>query len=587
MKQSIQTKIFISFLLVMILPTTVISISSYLISVHILKDKVSRSFADNLSYISNDINKNLTAMQELSDYLSINENVKSALSTSYDSDAQFYLDMKKVDQQFNDFFLYSSSFSYVSSVILIGKNERMMSYGNEANTTNTDELKKMPWFQEAMQLNGKTLWIGIDPNESSYRKNEHAISLARMIKNDAHDHFVGMAYIKFDSRIFTDIFQDLEPQIGREISIVDNHNKTVFNSNGNMKNQEISDLENIKNQKHPFTITMKNGRQYLTATHWIEKYDWGAIETIPMDELVVDNNIIIKFNSIVFLVSFLFSGIAWYFVSSSIVRPIKKLTETIRSVRANNILVKADIEKNDEIGLLNANFNYMMDRIHTLFSNVLEEKELKKDAEYKALQAQINPHFLSNTLNSIRWMAIIQKADNIKEVVEVLGRLLKNTIYISGQFTSIAEELQNLKDYLYIQKIRYKDKFEVIFHIDETILTHKCIKFFMQPLVENALFHGIEPREEGGIIWIKVEQQEDLVIFSVRDNGVGMSISQMESLLSDVESMPGKSSGIGLKNVNERIKRTYGNQYGLEIQSIVDQFTSVQTCFPKQLSDQL
>jgi two-component system sensor histidine kinase YesM len=222
----------------------------------------------------------------------------------------------------------------------------------------------------------------------------------------------------------------------------------------------------------------------------------------------------------------------------------------------------------------------MIEKINDLLKQVLDEHIRKKDAEYKALQAQINPHFLYNTLNSIRWMAMIQKADNIKKVVDALGRLLRNCTSKVDEYICIREEIENLKDYIYIEKIAYKNKFQVEWDIDQEVLQYKCIKFILQPFVENSIFHGIQPKEQYGTIWISVKKQNDLIMFSIRDDGVGMAEEQVKDLLSnDIDGIK-EFSGIGISNVNERIQMAYGRQGGIFVESKLGEYTNITIKIP-------
>src|SRR5690606_2842455 len=221
-------------------------------------------------------------------------------------------------------------------------------------------------------------------------------------------------------------------------------------------------------------------------------------------------------------------------------------------------------------------FNYMIERVHILFNNLLEE-------QYKTLMTEINPHFLYNTLNSIRWMAIIQKADNIKEAIDALSRLLLNTINQTERFVTIEEELQNLRDYVYIQKIRYNDRFQIKYDIVKDVLNQKCLRFMLQPFVENAIFHGIDPEKNMLTIEISIYEEVDNIVFVVKDDGVGMTQEKLKEIF-EAES---DSSGIGIKNVNNRIKMIYGQSYGVEIKSKEGSYTEVKMELPKHMDKRI
>jgi two-component system sensor histidine kinase YesM len=172
-------------------------------------------------------------------------------------------------------------------------------------------------------------------------------------------------------------------------------------------------------------------------------------------------------------------------------------------------------------------------------------------------------------------MASIQKADNITNVVDALGRLLRNSTSKMEQYITIKEELDNLNDYVYIQKLAYKNKFQIEYDITEEVLQYKCIKFILQPLIENAIFHGIQPKDYRGTIWVSINKQGDYIHFSVKDNGVGMSNEEIEKLLSKENDTIKKFSGIGICNIHERIQMTYNGQGVFAIDSRKGEYTNI------------
>ncbi|WP_274651179.1 cache domain-containing sensor histidine kinase [Paenibacillus humicola] len=590
--RSLQRKIFVYFIVAALFPTAVISISSYLISVDIVKAKVSDSIVESLGYIRNSIENELKQVEQISSYMYISSDIKQILAPDFkeNTPASYYA-MVKANEAFSLYSIHSRDFSYISSIQVLGENGVNLLYGEEVNhfdRRNLKQLESTSWFREVKKLNGKIYWIGNDANfdsTNSREKNKVLISMARMIKDVNMDDNVGMIYISLDNTVFKEMLGNSTVNSASRIFIIDNHGKTVYAPETPEENESALNLKLIKLQpnKHGYLIDFdRTGVKQLVAYYYISRYDWWVIETIPYHVLVKDNKMIFEITASVFIVCLLLSGLIWYFLSLNIVKPVKQLIETMRSIREDRLPVKSTIRSKDEIGVLSSSYNYMIERIHELFQSVLEEQAMKKDAEYKALQAQINPHFLFNTLNSIRWMALIQKANNIKETIDALGRLLQNSTNKVDPYLTIEEELQNLKDYISIQKMRYKDKFDVQYDVDESLLPCKCIKFLLQPLVENAIFHGIEPKQGFGTILIRIAKDGDRAVFIVRDDGIGMDAHKINELLN----MPCENktgfSGIGIRNVNERVKLTYGDPFGITINSSLQQFTEIMLVLPIQ-----
>lgn len=586
-KKSILHKIMISFLLVMVLPTSAISISSFLVSVDILKEKVSDSFHENLLYIGNSIEKELSGIEKITELIYINEDIQQAISSDNHNELNYYSNYKKVDQVINNVEFYSNYYKYVTSLFIFGMNGSEFRYGNgsDAYAIDTKLLQTSEWYKQSEELGGNLLWIGVHDNDNKSRMTQfkQVFSLSRFIR-DFNNRNIGSLYLSLNTDVFTDILSKASPNTQSQIYIVDQLGKIVYPQEKLAKTLESDGIilpdKNLAN----FEIK-KNGKAYLVSNYDLDKYGWRIVQMVPIEILTKDNKIIFKITTAVFFLALLFSGVLWFFISAGIVKPIKKLTLTMKDVRGSNLVVKSNISNIDEIGLLSVNFNYMIERINSLFNQVIEEESKKRKAEIKALQGQITPHFLYNTLNTIRWMAIIQKSEGIKEVVDALGRLLRNTFKEKSTLTTLSEELSLIKDYIYIQQTRYREKFQVIYEVDEQLLRLKCVKFILQPIVENAIFHGLEPQNDPGLIRIKICTDQRNLLITVEDSGVGMSASQISKILDENLMEEDSMGGIGVLNVNLRIQMICGNRYGIQIESEVGSYTKVHIVLPLDIME--
>ena len=196
---------------------------------------------------------------------------------------------------------------------------------------------------------------------------------------------------------------------------------------------------------------------------------------------------------------------------------------------------------------------------------------------------QINPHFLYNTLDAIKWVAILQKANNAAEMITYLVRLLRISLNKGREYVSIREEIEHVKCYVEIQKFRYNDKFDIEVEIDESLMQYRIPKLILQPIIENSIFHGFKQMRQGGKINIKGWSQEKDILFSIIDNGCGVEVNSVDRLLdSNLQTNKGERlSGIGLNNVNERIKLIYGEKYGLKIENVDTGGTKVDVLLPR------
>ena len=272
-------------------------------------------------------------------------------------------------------------------------------------------------------------------------------------------------------------------------------------------------------------------------------------------------------------------------LTGHITRPIKILTAHIRKIsETNDFSPDPDIEaSSDEIGEIGKAVNQMTDHIQNLLGQQARMYEQKKNIEISLLQSQINPHFLYNTLDSIRWMAVIQGSKNIEQTTGALERLLRNMAKGIGDKITLREELELVGNYIYIQQVRYVEIFDYICQIPEELLDCRIIKFTLQPIVENAILHGIEPMKQFGEIEISARQENGDLFISIEDNGVGMTEEELEELRTSLANKDKNAlSGIGVSNVDARLKLHYGASYGLIYESSPGEFTRVTVHIPKE-----
>jgi two-component system, sensor histidine kinase YesM len=284
-----------------------------------------------------------------------------------------------------------------------------------------------------------------------------------------------------------------------------------------------------------------------------------------------------------------FSVVAAWALSRSIYSPIKKLHDVTKTITQNDLQALVTGDNVDEITELGMSFNIMIGKIRSLLEDKIREQENLRKAELRALQSQINPHFLYNTLDTIIWMAEAKKTDQIVEVVSALSNFFRISLSKGKDWITIGEEIERVKSYLTIQKIRYRDIMDFKIEVDEGVSDHTVLKLILQPLVENAIYHGIKNKREGGTIIVRARlNHKNEVILEVEDNGIGFTpekLAQLQAELADNSGDIKQESGFGIGNVNQRIKLYYGNQYGLSVKSGYQTGTHVSFVIPARKVD--
>lgn len=308
---------------------------------------------------------------------------------------------------------------------------------------------------------------------------------------------------------------------------------------------------------------------------------WKIIGVIPEQGLSLDNlkvKLFMVFMAAFFL--FLLAVINAY-ISARITAPIQELEKSVNALEAGELDAEVYMGGSYEIRHLGRSISDMAKRIQTLMDDIVMEHESKRKSEFDTLQSQINPHFLYNTLDIIVWMIENEQKQEAVKVVTALARFFRISLSKGKSIIPVRDELEHVRNYLMIQQKRFKNKFTYQIEAGPEVFPMASLKLMLQPLVENAIYHGMEFMDGDGEILIRVWQEGEKLIFIIRDNGLGMTKEKAEGLLTgETHSVSGKGSGIGVKNVNERIRLYFGEGYGLSIFSEPDEGTTIQISLP-------
>lgn len=312
---------------------------------------------------------------------------------------------------------------------------------------------------------------------------------------------------------------------------------------------------------------------------------WRIVAVSFVDELIEDR---LK-DCLILLAGLLLIVLAATIVSSVVLsryisRPIHSLNKAMGEFEANAEGFSYEpVYGSLEVTSLSNAFGHLVIRIQELMNQVRNEEIVLRKTELRALQAQINPHFLYNTLDSIAWMCEEGRTKDAVEMVNALARLFRISISKGHELIPVEKEVEHAKSYLQIQKFRYKNQFQYSFEVQESCLGYYCNKITLQPIIENAIYHGLNRMIDEGFIEIRIFEDGDDVVFTVEDNGVGMTKEQCESILH--KEVKGQTGGIGIKNVNDRVKIYFGEQYGMKIESELDEGTKISIRMPKLKED--
>ena len=444
-------------------------------------------------------------------------------------------------------------------------------------------------YNEFIKNSTRVQWIDLYENKPE-GSDISGIAFVRPYRDPVSGQIMGHVMVVYNDEILHENFEQLRyGDVGGFI---------VGDDDGNIKLvSDMSDFEKDYSKQLLFQWTeqchlegctfLVNKERYLITTARIDTLDWVMAAVVPISVLTQKGDAELRIIYILCLITLVIAAVISRWMVYSITRPLAKLAFIMERFGYGQLQITVPIESNDEIGTLYKVFNNMTVHIQELVDQVYNEQRDKRKFEFSALQAQINPHFLYNTLNSVCSLIKMNRPDDAFTVIHALGNFYRTALSNGETVIPIYTEASNILSYIQIQQIRYGNKIQYEICIDESVKQEKIVKFTLQPLVENAIYHGIKPKGSSGIIRIKGWTEGSNTMISVQDDGVGMTTEKALHLL-DPSPVISKTS-YGLNNIHRRLKLYFGTEYGLSITSIPGEGTTVTVSIPgkKENGEQL
>ncbi|WP_165972252.1 cache domain-containing sensor histidine kinase [Paenibacillus piri] len=579
--RTIQGKMFIAFSVVICLAIVPIAYSAYWNSSKVIERNAIAYISERISSANGDLQSMIEDADKISKVITSSKDIiQNIVMSGTEAPAYDWFMEKKAAEDF-----LSSMAAYkpfIERITVAGTNGKLFQTGNRRiNPEVIDMLKSEP----SLMQNKKHLRY-----DSSV---EGKMMLIRPVSQGGQ--VIGYCIVEFDPGIVRKVF-DIEPLADSMVAVLDEFRNIMYHTHPELIRMPAADTslrQIIQSKSDGFEnkVVTVDGIPYLTVQFSSGFTGWTTIGMVPLRSLLSEvHNIrdqIITIAAIV-LVAVLIVSIV---LSNQITRNIKRLRNAMRLVREGHLNARPRIRSSDEVGQLSEMFTSMMSRLQDSMNETQARERQKREAEYKALQAQINPHFLYNTLNTIKYLARIQHARNIEEISESLIEIMRFAIDSSREMITIREELEQVNRYISIQKFKFLDRLTVVADTEETVLDCLIPKLTLQPVVENALHHGLGGSTAQGTVRIRIYGEgRERVKLDVTDNGTGISEEQIADILNNepgngagTDAVQSRSNaGIGLKNVNERIKFAFGDKYGLSLYSQPGEFTTVELTLPQQ-----
>ncbi len=555
-------------LFTLIFSISLLSLLALQISFNIYDEQLVNQSSVILNLYSTNIETELRKIENLSFSILSDPKVQAYLKV-IKAEETSYERYKAIDDFTQKLMAESQNESYISSIGFIDKEGNEYIVGR--NTLLLNKARKDRVIDEAKEKKGRILWA--EPSED-----DNCIIAAREIRAKENMEALAILVIRLDLGKLISQHSSMQSKYKSNLLILSG-DKTIFS---NDSSASFDKVKYIANNLQSYYVQNINDRKFLISYGMSSYTNWTYVNILPYNDIfqgIAAMRLIMVAAYILIFFAAVFIGMKF---ANGITKPIISLSKKMKKVEQGDFEIAGAespaINSSDEIGQLDYDFTIMVNEINTLINENYVKQLLIKETELKALQAQINPHFLYNTLASINGLARMNGQDKISAMVKALGNLLRSAVRNHELVIPLREELNLLNDYVTIQKIRYGDRLEFSIDVEEELKEASILKLTLQPLVENSINYGLENLTGVCRIEVKAFRLTDSMRISISDNGPGMSEDTLEKLKS--KELESKGLGIGLKNIDERIKLIFGEEYGLFFESRLNHGTTVSVHLP-------
>jgi two-component system sensor histidine kinase YesM len=579
-----------SYIWLIIVPVALIGWMSFKASEEVLMTKISESNRQTMNQIDRNIRTLLDQVTAVANMNNLNQSLEPYLSKKF-FDPYEELSGRAIIEK--NMLQVSLAFDWMQfESFMIGKNGQIYSQNDINGGVNSERLLQLQKEPQIRVFPDQIMWTG---TQASYIKNQEQMKVFNAVKllyNPYNHSEYGIFVLSVKEDSLHRIYRD---SIGSDATffIIDQEGRYITHSKGELVGQQAdSELINeLASSKETSGISSIYADNILTSVKYLETPGWTLVMKVSVQSLFKDIQGLSRSILLMTLMLVGISIVAAVWISRRIAMPLIRLNQRIQSYRLTGGTMQESrtYPEVNELVLLTTEYEQMVTKLENTIDELVRNQEGKRVAEWNALQAQINPHFLYNTLNSIKCLVWVNKTEYIEPTINALVKLLQMTIQRSEDEISLSEELACLEYYVYIQEIRLSRKIILRAFVDEELWSCHIPKLLLQPIVENAIFHGIErkPEEEGeAIITLYAATYLNDVRIEITDNGIGMDVGQLdERNKEDAERPKYQFSGIGMKNVHERLQMNYGDHYGLSVHSIQGQGTTVTLTLPRRIAE--
>lgn len=576
--RSIRTSIIFSFALLIVFALLIFLLLSLRFTRETVLENSTEYTSQLIGQVNDDIDSYIGYMENISFIVANNSDVRDYLFVETLSDER---EAELQERIIDVFKTLTDTRDDIANIALLPKKRESLINKGSSELNPYISVKELSWYQEAVAAEGRAVISSSHVQNAIQGSYDWVVTLSRNISPLEKTESGGVFFVDLNYSAISDLCERLSLGSRGYIYILDEGGSIVYHPQqqliySGMKQELISEVMNTEAS----SFLTEDGRLYTISRS--KETGWIVVGVSLESELMRRVDAALKIYLLIAAGLFTVALVLAYLLSDEITKPIKALEHSMKEVEKGNFAHAAlAVRDGNEIGNLSRSFNIMTEEIQNLIEQRDKEQQIKRRSELRALQSQINPHFLYNTLDSIIWMAEWGKNQEVVRMTSSLAKLLRRSISNEQEVVTVAEEAEYTETYLTIQKMRYKDKLEYEIAIEKEILDAKVIKLILQPLVENSIYHGIKYKEGKGTVRIAGYRTGDRICLIVRDDGIGMEEETLEQIF-EKHVRDTRSNGVGLKNVNERIQLYYGAEYGITYESVLGKGTTAKIYLPYQ-----
>ncbi|AZN42463.1 sensor histidine kinase [Paenibacillus albus] len=578
---AVGVKVFLIYVASMLIIITVMGSLFYYRSTKMMEDKFGGMALQNAQQVGKRLDNLLQDYEDRSLLIVGNKDIQKQLSGKYQSE----LERIQINDA-NTAFLsnWVNSRNDVSNIYLLGEKGSSYRYSPKDSfpvyNSYSNEYQDEDWYKQIREANGQVVYFGIRPSFINW-SSKLVFCFGRIEKNfSKRGEVLGVLLYEIDPAEIKGMLSEIDYNGSGSNVIVDNKGQIVGDQDGMRLSSNLG--FKLTGTDQGIMKNTMNGERMLVVYNKLETNNWTLIGMLRRQDLMKETTDIkwfmLSLGVVFFSIGILFAVI----IASTVHRPLKKMIQAMNKAKTGNFDVQIEDKRKDEFGYMYIHFNEMVSRIKELINQLYVQKLLEQGLQLKILGSQINAHFLYNTLDSIHWLARIHKVNDISTMIFGLSKYFRLSLSEGRDEVNVSQIVQLLDSYMTIQNVRYKDKFSLHMHVDPSLEGYKVLKYIFQPLVENAIYHGLEKKRGKGRLDVAFTREGECLKFIVTDDGAGIGpdkLIELRHLLSG-EGAKEHHRHFGLRNIHSQIQIAYGMKYGLEINSHLGKGTKVAMTIP-------